>query len=131
MLPSAYLWGLSELFRVKHLARCFNKEGTYAHLRLIQVDVWQKTTKFFRAIILQLKNKLKNLHQWITLVFLQLSIELNNSIFISGRRKKNFADTQLPTQLWELLIDGVIYGAPKPTSQGISQDQNLFFSIFE
>ena len=31
------------------------------HLRLTHVDVWQKTTKFCKAIILQLKNKfLKN-----------------------------------------------------------------------
>ena len=32
-------------------------EGTYVHLWLIPVDVWQKTTKFCKAIILQLKNK--------------------------------------------------------------------------
>jgi hypothetical protein len=34
----------------------FKREGTYAHLWLILVDVWQKT-KFCKAIILQLKNK--------------------------------------------------------------------------
>ena len=39
----------------------FKRVGTYVHQRLICVDVWQKTTKFCKAIILQLKNKiLKN-----------------------------------------------------------------------
>ena len=31
-------------------------EITSVHLWLIYVDVWQKTTKFYKAIILQLKN---------------------------------------------------------------------------
>ena len=31
--------------------------GTYVHLWLIRVDVWQKPTKFYKAIILHLKNK--------------------------------------------------------------------------
>ena len=33
----------------------FKREGTYVHLWLIRVDVWQKPTKFCKAIILQLK----------------------------------------------------------------------------
>ena len=36
------------------------REGTYVYLWLIHVDIWQKTTKFCKAIILQLKN-FKNL----------------------------------------------------------------------
>ena len=32
------------------------REGTYVYLWLIHVDIWQKTTKFCKAIILQLKN---------------------------------------------------------------------------
>ena len=35
----------------------FKREGTYVYLWLIHVDVWQKTTKFCKAIILQVKNK--------------------------------------------------------------------------
>ena len=35
------------------------QEGTYVYLWLIHVDVQQKTTKFHKTIILQLKNKLK------------------------------------------------------------------------
>ena len=35
----------------------FKREGTYVYLWLIHGDIWQKTTKFCRAIILQLKNK--------------------------------------------------------------------------
>ena len=31
------------------------REGTWVYLWLILVDVWQKTTKFCKAIILQLK----------------------------------------------------------------------------
>ena len=34
------------------------REGIYVHLWLIHVDVSQNTTKFYKAIILQLKNKL-------------------------------------------------------------------------
>ena len=46
------------------------KEGIYVSLWLIHVDVWQKTTKFCKEIILQLKSKLKrkrkenNLETW-------------------------------------------------------------------
>ena len=36
----------------------FKKEGIYVYLRLIHTEVWQKTTKFCKAIILQEKNKL-------------------------------------------------------------------------
>ena len=38
----------------------FKRPGTYVYLWLIYVEIWQKTTKFCKAIILQLKvNKLK------------------------------------------------------------------------
>ena len=37
----------------------FKREGIYVNLWLIHVEVWQKTTKFCKAIILQ-KNKKKN-----------------------------------------------------------------------
>ena len=36
------------------------KRGTWVHLWLILVDVRQKTTKFCKTIILQLKNTLKS-----------------------------------------------------------------------
>ena len=36
----------------------FKSEETYVCLWLVHVGVWQKTTKFPKAIILQLKNKL-------------------------------------------------------------------------
>ena len=35
----------------------FKREWIYVYLWLIHVEVWQKTTKFCKAIILQLKNK--------------------------------------------------------------------------
>ena len=34
------------------------REGTYVYLRLIHVDIWQKLTKYCKAIILQFKNKI-------------------------------------------------------------------------
>ena len=39
------------------LFKKFKREGTYVYLWLIHADIWQKTTKFCKAIILQLKNK--------------------------------------------------------------------------
>ena len=39
------------------------REGTYAHLWLIHVNLWQKPTQYCKAIILQLKiekNKMNN-----------------------------------------------------------------------
>ena len=41
----------------REMARRFKREGTYVYLWLILVDVWQKTTKFCKVIILQLKKK--------------------------------------------------------------------------
>ena len=35
----------------------FKREGTHVYLWLIDVDIWQKPTKFCKAIILQLKKK--------------------------------------------------------------------------
>ena len=37
----------------------FSGERIYVYLWLNHVEVWQKTTKFFNAIILQLKKKKK------------------------------------------------------------------------
>ena len=39
----------------KELGGRFKREGTYVYLWLIHVDVWQKPTKFCKAVILQLK----------------------------------------------------------------------------
>ena len=35
----------------------FKSEGTYVYLWLIYVEVWQKPTQYYTAIIFQLKNK--------------------------------------------------------------------------
>ena len=43
--------------------------GTWVYLWLILVDVWQKTTKFCKAIILQLKIKKKKVHLVKDMVF--------------------------------------------------------------
>ena len=44
----------------RKMGRRFKKEGIYVYLWLIHVDVWHKPTQFCKAIILQLKNNLKN-----------------------------------------------------------------------
>ena len=36
----------------------FKRDGSYVYLWLIHVEVLQKTTEFYKAIILQLNNKL-------------------------------------------------------------------------
>ena len=43
----------------KEGARIFKREGTYIYPWLI-LDVWQKSAKFCKAIILHLKNKKKS-----------------------------------------------------------------------
>ena len=35
----------------------FKRKGTYVYLWLIHVDIWQKPTQLYKAIILQFKNK--------------------------------------------------------------------------
>ena len=35
----------------------FKREGIYVYLWLNHVEIWRKTTKFCKAVILQLKNK--------------------------------------------------------------------------
>ena len=42
----------------RDMGQSFKREGIYVYLWLIHVEVWQKTAKFYKAIILQLKNKL-------------------------------------------------------------------------
>ena len=48
----------------------FKAEGTYVHLWLIHVDVWQKSNQYCKAIILQLKiNKfIKRRYERVSLV---------------------------------------------------------------
>ena len=42
------------------VGRKFRREGTYVYLWLTYVDVWQKPTWYYKAIILQLKINFKN-----------------------------------------------------------------------
>ena len=43
----------------RQMGESFKREGMYVYLWLIHVEVCQKTTKFWKAIILQLINKIK------------------------------------------------------------------------
>ena len=45
----------------------FKREGTYVYPWLIQVDIWQKPTQYYKAIIIQLERKKETLVP--TLVF--------------------------------------------------------------
>ena len=36
----------------------FKREGIHVHLWLIHVDVWEKPTKYCKAVFFQLKNEL-------------------------------------------------------------------------
>jgi len=38
---------------VREMGESFGREGAWVYLWLILVDVWQKTTKFYKAIITQ------------------------------------------------------------------------------
>ena len=51
----------------------FKREGTYAYLRLIYVDVWQKPIQCCKAIILQLK-----IHKCIFKKYFLVEAELNH-----------------------------------------------------
>ena len=41
----------------RKMGETFKREGTYVYVWLIHVDVWQKPTQFYKALILQLKDK--------------------------------------------------------------------------
>ena len=41
--------------------RRFKRQGTYVYLWLTHVDVWQKPTKYCKAVILQSKMNLKKM----------------------------------------------------------------------
>ena len=54
----------------REMGQSCRREGTWVYLWLILVDVWQKTTKFCKAIILQLKKKWqkKKNQDWMVLI---------------------------------------------------------------
>ena len=52
------------------MGRRFKREGTYVYLWQIHVEVWHKTTKFCKAVILQLKKWMK----WKSLSHVQLFV---------------------------------------------------------
>jgi len=80
----------------------FGREGIYVYLWLIHVDVWQKTTKFCKAIILQLKN---------------LKIIVN----VIGRMKKKVT---LDTSLWlKLCTSTAGVTGSSPLAAWLSQKQ--------
>ena len=55
------------------VGRRFKREGTYVYLWLIHADVWQKPTQHCKAIIVQLKIKLKKI-----LKALRIKLLINN-----------------------------------------------------
>ena len=59
----------------------FKRQGTYVYLWLTHVDIWQKPTQYYKAIILQLKINLKN--------SLSLSIYIMLNVFRAEVRKNS------------------------------------------
>ena len=57
----------------------FKRERTYAPLWLIHVDVWQKATQFYKAIILQLKTKFK------------IFLNMETKILLKKKKKKEIS----------------------------------------
>ena len=55
-------WGGGEIGR--KMGERLKGEGIYVYLWLIHVDVWQKPTKFCKAVILQLKNNNRKKTHW-------------------------------------------------------------------
>ena len=59
------------------VGRRFKREGTYVYLWLIHVDVGQKPTQFYKAIILQLKTKFKIFLNMETKILLKKKKEIS------------------------------------------------------
>ena len=62
----------------------FNTEGTYVYLWLIDIGIWQKTTKFCKAIILQLKNKFLKSGYKKKRQLVQLPAQIAQALFIEA-----------------------------------------------
>ena len=70
----------------------FKTDETYIYLWLIHVDVWQKPTQYYKAIILQLKmNTLfKNVEITVILVYYYFLLCKHISSFIKEKEHKRF-----------------------------------------
>ena len=67
----------------REVGRRFKREVTYAYLWLIHVDVWEKPTEFYKAIILQLKNKFKTKKQVVVAPALLFQYTKANKFYTS------------------------------------------------
>ena len=69
----------------------FKREGIYVYIWLIHVEVWQKTVKFWRAIILWLKSKKKKFFfkKWKRCRIQKIYIYFKKLIFIAFISEKN------------------------------------------
>ena len=63
----------------------FKREGIYVYLGLIHVEVWQKTTKFCKAIILQLKNKQYFLKSYVKIEHYETGHKSRNGVEQKGK----------------------------------------------
>ena len=77
----------------------FKKEGAYEYLWLIYVDVWQKPTKYYKAIILQLKINTKR--------------KKIGCFIIQGFRNENLKRRIAPRTLITTLL--LSHGTPDPS----------------
>ena len=75
--------------------RKVQREGIYVYLWLIHLEVWQKTTKFCKAIILQLKKKLKASCSLIS----NCNIKHYKSKLGTGKKTHTQRDITLPAKI--------------------------------
>ena len=61
----------------------FRREGTYASLWLTHVDVWQKSTQYCKAIILQLKKIRKKILEWVAMLSSRSSSQPRDRTLVS------------------------------------------------
>ena len=83
------------------------------YLWLILVDVWQKTTKFCKAIILQLKKKrlqekINNLRYADDTTLMAESEEELKSLLMKGKEENAKAGLKLNTEKTKIMVPGLI-----------------------
>ena len=77
----------------------FKREGTYAYLWLIHVDVWQKQSQYCKIIILQLKIKLRKRkgcdtnHRDILFTFITLELSQEQGTKTKWYNKRYFYES--------------------------------------
>ena len=103
------------------------RKGTYTYLWLIHVSVWQKTTKFCKTIILQLKNRFKKkkllIEILVSLLFLTSMHTHTHSYTLFERKRKDTGNESQSVfaQLCPTLCNPMDCSPPGSSVHGILQ----------